>query len=199
MTPAISAATINDLLCQLRNVDDHIGFFFCEYNNASSLTALTILACLIRQFLSADALSKTIEGRQKDLFKDTSPDAEDLGLLLTDVAATSRRIIFVIDGFDECTRADRLIVLKMLHGLVSSSRSIVKVFLSSRDDMIGDIARVFDTCQQMTMDCEEAQADIPTYINDVIVEKIGNGELEVGSIQLVQDIRDALIKGANGM
>jgi hypothetical protein len=49
------------------------------------------------------------------------------------------------------------------------------------------------------MDCEEAHADIPTYVNDIIVEKAKNSELVVGNIQLLQDIQNVLVQGANGM
>jgi hypothetical protein len=67
-------------------------------------------------------LPKIIEDRLKDLLRGTSPDAEDLEPLLHNIAATSGTMIFVTDGFGECTRADRIIVLKMLHRLMSSSQ-----------------------------------------------------------------------------
>lgn len=144
-------------------------------------------------------LPKTIEDRLKDLFRGTSPDAEDLEPLLHDIAATSKTMIFVIDGFDECARADRIIVLKILHRLMSSSQSIIKIFFSSREDIVGDISRVFNTYWQVSMDCEEARTDIPTYVNDIVAEKVENSELVVGNIQLLQDIQNALVRGANGM
>ena len=149
--------------------------------------------------MSAEKLPKTIEDKLKKLFEGSSPDAEDLEPLLCDIAATCGLIIFAIDGFDECSKADRVIVLRMLHRFMSSSRSIIKVFFSSREDLVGEIGRVFKTYQQVTMDCEEARKDILTYVNDIIAEKTENGDLVVGNIQLLQDIHDALVRGANGM
>ncbi|KAH8586021.1 ankyrin repeat-containing domain protein [Bisporella sp. PMI_857] len=195
----VTAAAIDGLLCRPWKGNDHTGFFFCEFDNASSLTAWTILGTLIRQCLSTDTLSKTIEDRLKELFKGFSPDAEDLEPLLHDIAATSRTVIFVIDGFDECAGSARILILRILHRLMSSSRSTIKIFFSSREDVIGDIVRVFDTCQQVTMDCKEASADIPTYVNSIVAEKIGNGELVIDNTQLIQDIQNELVKGANGM
>lgn len=195
----VVAAAVNGLLCRLRKDNDHIGFFFYEYDNASSLIAQTILGSLIQQCLSVDTLSKTTEGRLKDLFEGSSPDAEDLEPLLHDIAATSRTIIFVIDGFNECTKANRTIVLRILHRLISSSQLIIKIFFSSREDIIGDIGRVFNTYQRVIMDCEEARADIPIYVNDIIAEKTENSDLIVNNIQLLQDIQEALVRGANGM
>jgi len=57
----------------------------------------------------------------------------------------------------------------------------------------------FETCVQLSMGCEEARGDISLYVNGVIEDKIEAGELEVGSVQLVQDIRNILIRESNGM
>jgi hypothetical protein len=193
------AAAIDDcLLCGLPKGNDHVSVFFCEHDNASSLVALTIIRSLIRQCLSATTLSTNIEDRIKNLLKNSSLDAEDLDPLLHDVVATPGTTIFVIDGFDECARPDRLIVLKLLHRLMSSSGQI-KIFLSSREDVIRDIAREFNNCQQVSMDCEEARTDISTYVKAVVTQKLKDGELAVGNSQLIQKIENALIEGANGM
>jgi hypothetical protein len=196
---AISAAAINDILCQSRRDNDHIAFFFCEYDNASSLIARTILGTLIRQCLTAEILPKAIEDKLIYLFRGTPPDAEDLEPLLNGIAAISRAVIFVIDGFDECARIDRVIILKMLDRLMSSSRSTIKIFLSSREDIIGDISRVFNTCRQVSMDYGEAREDISTYVNDIIDQKVKDGDLVVGNTRLIQDIKNVLVQGANGM
>lgn len=144
-------------------------------------------------------MSDLIERRLKELLEGMFPDVRDLEPLLQDVTATPGTTIFVIDGFDECRKNDRMIVLKTLQRLMSSSQSIVKIFLSSRDDIIGDIDRVFTTCHQVVMDCKETHADILTFVKDMIDDKLLNGDLEVGDIRLKQDILDTLAKGANGM
>ncbi len=195
----VCAATLDDILCRPRRVNEHVVFFFCQFDNADSLMARTILGTLIRQCLSADTWSKAVEAKLRELFEGTSPDAEDLEALLIEVASTSETIKIVIDGLDECSRPERLVVLRLLHRLMSASQSIVKIFLSSRDNMIGDIATVFDTCQQVTMGCEEARADISMYVNGIIAEKIEAGELEIGSVQLTKDVRNALIQESKGM
>lgn len=195
----VCAATLDHLLCMPRSGNDHIAFFFCQFDNTDSLIARTILGALIRQCLSADTLSQTIEAKLIEVLKGACPDAEDLEEIFLDVARTSKTIKIVIDGLDECSRPTRMVILKVLHRLISSSQSIVKVFLSSRDSLIGDIAAVFDTCQQLAMGCEEARADISLYVKGTIKEKIEANELEVGSVELAQDICDALIQGSNGM
>jgi hypothetical protein len=194
----VCAATLDHLLCMPRGDNDHIAFFFCQFDDADSLLTRTIIGTLIRQCLSADTLPQNVEAKMLDLFKSGSPDVEELEELFLDVVGTSKTVKILIDGLDECSRPARMVVLKLLSRLVSS-QSITKVFLSSRDSMIGDIAIVFETCVQSSMDCKEARADISLYVDGVIEDKIEAGELEVGSVQLVQDIRNVLIQESNGM
>ncbi len=194
----VCAAALDHLKCMPRGDNDHIAFFFCQFDVADSLLTRTIIGTLIRQCLSADTLPQTVEAKMLDLFKSGSPDAEELEELFLDVVGASKTVKIVIDGLDECSRPARMVVLKFLSHLVSS-QSMTKVFLSSRDSMIEDIAILFDTCVQLSMGCEEALGDISLYVNGVIEDKIEAGELEVGSVQLVQDIRNALIRESNGM
>ena len=199
LTYLYSAAVIEYLLTRPPKDQTHLGFFFCEYDNLSSLDSRIILGTLLRQCLSESKMSDVIETRLKGLFESPFSDVEDLESLLQDVAATPGTLIFIIDGFDECRKTDRMIVLKLLHRLMSTSPSKVKVFLSSREDIIGDIDRIFTTCHHVCMDCEETHADILAYVKDLIDEKILNGDLEVGDPQLKQDIQRVLANGANGM
>ena len=144
-------------------------------------------------------MTDVIERRLKRLSEDTFSDVEDLEPLLQDIAATLGSIILVVDGFDECRKPDRMILLKILQRIMSTSRSKIKIFLSSRENIIGDIDRVFATCHHVSMDCEEANADILTYVKDLIDDQVLNGDLEIGDPQLKQEIQSALANGANGM
>jgi hypothetical protein len=177
----VCAATLDHLLCVPRGDNDHIAFFFCQFDDAGSLSARTIIGALIRQCLSADTLPQTVEAKMLDLFKSGSPDAEELEELFLDIVGAAKTVKIVIDGLDECSRPSRMVVLKLLSRL-EYSQSMTKVFLSSRDSMIGDIAIVFETCVKLSMGCEEARGDISLYVNGVIEDKIEAGELEVGSV-----------------
>jgi hypothetical protein len=119
--------------------------------------------------------------------------------VLYSVASGSSTITLIIDGLDECSQADRTIVLGVLSRVMSSSRSPIKLFLSSREGLIEDIVQVFKTYQQVTMHCEEAHTDVTTYVEGIIKEKMESRVLAIGSTQLVQEVKYALIQGANGM
>jgi hypothetical protein len=115
------------------------------------------------------------------------------------VVSNLSRTTFIIDGLDECSQADRRIILGVLSRVMCASPSPIKLLLSSREGLVEDVDRVFQDYQAVTMHCEEAQADVRTYVNGIIQEKIESGDLPIGSIQLVEDVKDALIRGASGM
>ncbi|MCJ1357988.1 MAG: Ankyrin-2 [Icmadophila ericetorum] len=196
----VIAAAIESLLSlPLRNGNERIGFFFCEYDNRESLRPETVLRALIRQCLLAETLSKAMIDKLKDVFQHSPPDTDDLEALLHYIAATSDQIIFVIDGLDECDQRDRRILLKMIRRLISSSPSIIRILISARGELIEDIDREFQTYQQVNMDNEAVYNDISIFVRDTLEEKRAQGDLRVGGTQLLQEISDALVKGAHGM
>lgn len=119
--------------------------------------------------------------------------------VLQDIAADADKTTFVIDGIDECSRSERTFVLKTLRQLISCSGSRLKIFFSSREGVVEDIDKIFESYQQLTTNCEEANTDIKTYIKETIDQKIECCDLVLGDDQLRHEICDALIKGANGM
>ncbi len=74
----VCAATLDHLLCMPWGNNYHIAFFFCQFDDTDSLSARTIIRALIRQCLSVDTLTQTMEAKMLDLFKSGSPDAEEL-------------------------------------------------------------------------------------------------------------------------
>jgi hypothetical protein len=87
----------------------------------------------------------------------------------------------------------------MLSLVMSSSRSLMKFFFSSHEGLIENVDRVFKTYRPVAIYCEEAQTDVATYIDSIIKEKIEGRDLAIGSTQLVQKVKDALIQGANSI
>ncbi|UKZ49193.1 hypothetical protein TrVGV298_003436 [Trichoderma virens] len=49
------------------------------------------------------------------------------------------------------------------------------------------------------MDCSSAQSDIAAYVEGIVQEKLQDEELVVGDSDLIEEIKTALSKGANGM
>ncbi|KAI9856126.1 MAG: hypothetical protein M1813_009244 [Trichoglossum hirsutum] len=162
-----------------------------------SLKAKTILGSLIRQCLGVDTMSNQIETDLEQLLEGSLPDFEDLSDLMEKVSSVSQEQFFVIDAIDECEKAERQLFLSALQRMMSSTR--VKIFLASGLHIEIELERALKLNYRMSMASPDAHSDIKTYIENSIAEKEKNGELKVGQPQLRIEIRDALIKGAQGM
>lgn len=196
--PFSRAKAIDDIFC-LRAPGDTVSFFFCRFDEQQSLQARTILSSLIRQCLKPETLPNDVEAQLMKLFESGPPDAEDLGSLLDSVISTTQRHFIIIDALDECDKADRDAVLAVLSCVTKTDRRTSKVFLASRESMSIEIAKTFTSYEHRTMRTPEVQADINTYIEDVITEKINSGDLAIGTSKLIGDVCDALAEGAQGM
>jgi hypothetical protein len=194
-----SAFAVKQLLCHNTTNPTFVRFFFCQYDNPESLKARTILGSLIRQCLDINNLSNKIEGRLKELLKDSPLDFEELNDLIEDVFAVSQEQFIVIDALDECEKADRKLLLSALRRLINASKVKLKIFLTSGPHMGIEFERTLRPNFHISMTSPEANSDIRSYIENEITQKNENGDLMVGQSQLITEIQDALVRGAQGM
>src|SRR5204863_6630634 len=108
--------------------------------------------------------SKEVQSQLERLFTDAAPDTEELEPLYRDIIEASATHFIVIDGIDECPKADRDTIFAVLRRLKDSSKSIIKIFLSSREDVGWEIQRTFNYFQHRTTDCHEVDTDIRSYV-----------------------------------
>lgn len=179
--------------------DIDIGFFFCRFDEAVSLKAELILRSIIRQSLDATNLPSDIEPSLEDLSQNALSGIEELRNLLQKKAALSRAYYIVIDALDECERSERDVVFDVLQSVIAPNVSKVKLFLSSRDSISEEIKKRFPYLHHLSMGSPEALSDIMAYTKEAIDGRLSNGALVVGNSQLVNEIKDALIQGSQGM
>lgn len=176
-----------------------ITYFFCRYDDETSLKATTILGSLIRQCLDEENLPKSVESRLAEYLKQSPLDIPKLECLLQDVIALSQTHFIVIDGVDECKTNEHKTLFKVLRRLLGQSGPILKLLLVSRESISTEVKMLHHHCYHVQMSRPEAYSDIETFIVDVIQEKVASKDLVVGSSKLVKDIQDALVRGAQGM
>lgn len=179
-------------------MDTARSFFFCQFDNPETLTAKTILGCLIKQFLETGNLFSVFEGQLVRL-TDSLWDADDLQQILEDVLAKFPLSIIVLDAIDECDQIERDTLLSILKKAVESSRSKLKIFIASRPNLDQEISNTFEIYHHQSMNSPGLHSDIADYVKAIIHEKRINGELKVGNATLVNEIQDTLITGAQGM
>ncbi|KAI9785686.1 MAG: hypothetical protein M1839_008703 [Geoglossum umbratile] len=195
----LTASIIDELFCCNPINHPFVKFFFCQYDSPESLKAGTILGSLIRQCLDVDTMSDPIEANLKQLLRDSPPDFEDLNLLMEKVSSVSQEQFIVIDAIDECEKAERNLFLSAMRRLMNSSKVKLKIFLASGFHIGIELERALKLNYRISMASPNAHSDIKTYIENSVAEKKKDGELVVGQSQLIGEIQDALIKGAQGM
>lgn len=195
----LTAAMIDDLSLRRQPSQTGVSFFFCEYDYQTTLLARTILGCLARQNLTVETLSDSLEAKIWALIEGTPTDVDVLKDILQESLSAPGTHFIVIDGFDECSLQDLDTILEAFQWITASRSSVLKIFLSSRQDVRMNIARKFISYYHRIMSCTELDADIATYIEVAIEEKISSRQLSVGDPNLLPVIYHALTEGAHGM
>ncbi|GAW26453.1 hypothetical protein SAMD00023353_3200910 [Rosellinia necatrix] len=195
-TVAITSV-IDHLLLTKTDTDIMVFFFFIRSDDKMSLKAETIIKSILRQGLPCAAeLSDEMENKIQ-----VAVSSEDVGriiALLDDITAGRTKFYIIIDGLDECDKWERTILIKGL-ACLSSRRTNVKLLLASRESLLDEICRCFPSFQRIATGGTGTYGDIATYVTGVVDERAKNGELRIGNAGILEEVKTALIEGADGM
>ncbi|KAK5988793.1 Putative ankyrin repeat protein [Cladobotryum mycophilum] len=193
-----NGSVIDRLLTEKHSSDVFISFFFVRFDDSQSLNAEFILRSIIRQALNQLSFSEEIEVSLENMQLSLSSGLKELLELLQKIVAAFKAFYIVIDAVDECEKQDRDDLLQGLSSLATIG-SNTKLFLASRDSVSREIQKRFTTFGHLAMNCSSAQADIGTYVEGIVREKLQSEELIVEDSGLIEEIKMALTKGADGM
>ena len=125
----------------------HTAFFYCARSTAEPERAkpAEIMAALLRQLASSkpdlpveEPVAKEYEARRKKAEEDCSSlkrlTVQDCTRLILELTE-NRPATIIIDALDECEENTRHELLEALDDIISNSAEVVKVFISSRDDV----------------------------------------------------------------
>ena len=188
-----------------------LAYFYCSANKTevSRASPTEIMRAIVKQLscsgpvkpikapLLAEYQKKTeeagIDGLEPELL--SFDDCLHIVLALT----TDSPATIVIDGLDEVNE-DRGRRLRSIHSLIEDSPSLLKVLISSRED-VSYRNRYIRQDHYVMITPEENQYDIDVFVNKRVSTAIERGELLGGKVS--QDLRDhitvSLIEGAGGM
>lgn len=157
--------------------------FYCSRNTAEPERGqpVEILSALLRQLASSkpdvpirDAVAKEYEIRKKKAEEDCSPlrkltirDCTELILHLN----TERPAMIILDALDECDEATRHELLKSLDKIISQSESLIKVFISSRDDV--DIVSALSSLSPISRMPISIWSDFAAYFKTILEIALG--------------------------
>jgi hypothetical protein len=112
--------------------------------------------------------------------------------------AQSEIFYIFLDALDEFEPIERRALLDSLASLASGGPRL-RVFLTSRGNLSGELRRRFPTIENVTMASVDVDSDIALYVEEALQERMRDKDLVVGELSLVEDIKQALIKHADGM
>lgn len=174
-------------------------YFFCRFDDESSLLATNILRSLIRQCLQAHSLSSKVEHCLSKALRSAIFEPTELSHLLELAIASCTEHYIVIDGIDECSEPERRILIETLGLTVRSSEAPVKLLISSRYGISEGLRRINGHLYNILVDEKKSKLDMATYIDTTLASRLEDGSFRVGDPSLVLYTRTALIAGAQGM
>lgn len=178
---------------------DATAFFFCRFDETESLKAKTIIGSIAKQLLS-DLPASAFRA-----FNQGSTDGTSIISALEATLDHTRQYFIVLDGLDECREAQIKEVVEIFQGLLLSPHLRIKIFWSSRPNVLSwQPGRLF-TQQRINLETVENQSrvahDISTFILATL-EKWLDGEtpeLQIDNPSLIETILHCLEKEAHGM
>ena len=121
--------------------------------------------------------------------------------LIVNIAETRPVTHIVIDGLDEC-EADLLFeMIEGLEAVLSRTQSLVKIFVSSRNDV--DLVRWLQAYPNKEILSSDNEADVDRFVESEVDKRIDGPTKRFRakkiSVDLREHIKAALKAGANGM
>ncbi|KAF1946986.1 hypothetical protein EJ02DRAFT_331027, partial [Clathrospora elynae] len=184
-------------------------FFYCARNSAETARSdpKAILASLARQLSSLEP-GKPLLKPAVDLFEKEEAEGfasgrlqiEESCQLIMQLIELYPQTTVIIDAMDECDPTTRLDLLQALEHVLQDSSSLVKVFISSRDDQ--DIVLSLSNYPNLEIDSQRNSDDIAKFVK-VEVERLtqarkllrhSNSQAEMKTLVI-----DKVTEGAAGM
>lgn len=123
--------------------------------------------------------------------------ADSIELIL--VLLESNPVTIIIDALDECDPGRRCYLLDALDRIILESASLVKIFVSSRDD--NDILCRLARSPNVIIHANDNSKDIERFVHSEVDQSIRRKRLLRGVVseELNSRVKTTLIEGAQGM
>ena len=178
---------------------DVTAYFFCRFDETESLKAKTIIGSIVRQLVS------DLPATAFRAFNQKSTDETSIISALEAMLSNTRQYFIVLDGLDECREVQIKELVEIFHGLLLSPHLHIKLFWSSRPNVLRWLPGSFLTHQRINLETVENQSRVAHDINTFVVvtlEEWLDGEapeLQINDPSLIETILHRLEKEAQGM
>nr|RBQ92847.1 hypothetical protein FVER53263_01723 [Fusarium verticillioides] len=203
----VLSSSIVEKLSQIRPPQQFVSFFFVRFDDPLSLDADTILRSCVQQLISAiniDSLNQQIASeldRSLSEAKWSLFSLESLSKLYLSAAQAIEHWFMVVDGLDECNNDQQSRLLRFFQGLLSGNNTAYKIsiLISSRETCTNAIRSTFPGSQRLTTGLKSTSADIGSYVDDIIIDKLSTGELVISDPNLLNEILETIAAKEQGM
>lgn len=186
--------------------DEALAYFYCKQGESRLSEPESILRSIVRQLSSKatgpELQRPTIVAYEHSTTKNKLDDR--LGIqqcvsLIVELVDLNLQTTIVIDGLDECINHTRHDLFRALRTIVKTSSTLVKIFLSSRND--DDVELEFKRVPTISIDERDNAADIELYVRTEVDRCITETMLLKGKMDnvLKELVISSLIERAGGM
>jgi hypothetical protein len=210
ITDMPSSVVIEDALARYKAGDSpQPVFFYCSRNPAEPARSdpQAVLASLARQLSCLEPgkplLKPTVslfEEKEAEGFASGSLQMDESLQLILQLIEQYPITTIVIDAMDECNPEKRHELLKALEKILQNSSSLVKIFVSSRNDQ--DIVLRLRHYPNLEIDSQRNGDDIARFVNKQTQQLVQDGKLlqySNSKTEMKKLIVDKVIEGAVGM
>ncbi|ORY16076.1 hypothetical protein BCR34DRAFT_584541 [Clohesyomyces aquaticus] len=204
--PGSGKTKLTSTVISLLKPTSHMAYFYCVRNPAEPERAECdrILASLVRQLACPSPnvpILPPVVSRYEDAldglmeYDDISWSFEETVQVLIELCDLYPAVFFILDALDEVNPLNRLDLLDALLRVIEESQALVKVFISSRENM-DIVARLEDT-PNLRIGAKENTEDIAKFVHQQLkAANLLNGRLPAF---LKEKIPETLIEDAQGM
>lgn len=208
LTRCYRSSVIDHVLhrCTGTGMDEAFAYFYCKRDETGWSDPAEVMRSLVKQLSCPEGgwqLRKevvTVYGsrKQSGFASGRLVFTESLDLVVSLVNTYSQTTI-VVDALDECDPLNRDEFLRALGTIISNSSSLVKIFVSSRDD--SDIVLRLEDVPNLSIRARDNEEDIQRFVREEVTRRIKDKELLRGTVskELKEKIISTLTEGSDGM
>jgi hypothetical protein len=198
-----------DTIDQKQNLsrsDENLAYFYCKRGEGLLNDPTEIMRSILRQLSfkgPENALQEPVVAEYKKSTAgktlDDGPGIEKCVSLIVTLINSNLHTTIVIDALDECDIESRYELFNGLKKILDDSSSLVKIFISCRND--DDIKIRFESAPNIYIEETDNAMDIRRYINEELSGCIAGGRLLRGKVEgsLKELIISKLLEKARGM
>ncbi|KAG9657777.1 hypothetical protein KCU64_g4966, partial [Aureobasidium melanogenum] len=195
----MTAFVVEQLSAKTIQGSEKLAYFFCQYDNETSLKATTVLRSIIRQLLDQDDRIFAENKSKVDTLLDDLYDLKLLEALFFDIISGLKSVIVIIDGVDECLRSEMRSLVTSLRSLMLQKPSGLKLYLAGDDCITDIIISSLKPSFVVNTRLPDASLDLQELILQLVTAKKDDGDLLAGDPNLYQEVIDVLCSTSQGM